>query len=53
MYLLTGFEVNSLETPLKTGLVWFFGKVILLTALLIWICYKTGEKPGWRWGKKQ
>ncbi len=21
------------------------------TAILIVICYKTGEKPGWRWGK--
>ena len=24
--------------------------IILLTALLIFICYKTGEKPRWRWG---
>ncbi len=23
-----------------------------LTIILIWICYKTGEKPGWRWGEK-
>lgn len=23
----------------------------LLTALLIWICYKTGEKPRWQWGR--
>jgi len=22
----------------------------LLIAILIWICYKKGEKPGWRWG---
>jgi hypothetical protein len=21
-------------------------------SILIYICYKTGEKPGWRWGKK-
>lgn len=26
--------------------------IALTTALLIWICYKKGEKPGWRWGKK-
>ncbi len=24
--------------------------IILLTALLIIICYKKGEKPRWRWG---
>ncbi len=52
-YLLTKFEVDSLETPLATGLTWFFGKIIVLTILLIWICYKTGERPGWRWGNKK
>ncbi|HAU07432.1 MAG: hypothetical protein A2568_00530 [Candidatus Yanofskybacteria bacterium RIFOXYD1_FULL_44_17] len=26
---------------------------IVLTIVLIWICYKTGEKPGWRWGNKE
>lgn len=25
--------------------------VIVLTVLLLFICYKTGEKPRWRWGK--
>ena len=23
-----------------------------LTLSLLWICYKTGEKPEWRWGGK-
>lgn len=23
---------------------------VSLTCLLLWICYKTGEKPRWRWG---
>ena len=26
--------------------------IALTTLLLIWVCYKKGEKPGWRWGKK-
>lgn len=26
---------------------------IVLTALLITICYRTGEKPRWRWGSKE
>ncbi len=24
----------------------------VLVGLLIWLCYKKGEKPGWRWGDK-
>ncbi len=27
--------------------------IILLTALLIFICYKKVEKPGWRWGSEK
>ncbi|MEI8339210.1 MAG: hypothetical protein WCF94_00935 [bacterium] len=26
--------------------------IFIMTALLIWICYKKGEKPGWHWGEK-
>lgn len=25
--------------------------MIIITVLLIWICYKKGEKPRWSWGK--
>ena len=25
--------------------------IIILTGILIWICWKKGEKPRWRWGK--
>jgi len=27
--------------------------MIILTALLIFICYKKGEKPHWQWGPKK
>jgi hypothetical protein len=27
--------------------------IIVLTALLIFICYKKGEKPCWQWGPKK
>ena len=27
--------------------------IIILTALLIYICYKTGEKPRWQWGLRK
>jgi hypothetical protein len=23
--------------------------LFVLSLIMIWICYKTGEKPGWRW----
>ena len=25
--------------------------IFVFTGILIWICYKKGEKPRWRWGK--
>jgi hypothetical protein len=37
---------NSRNTPFFTG-------IALLSTVLIIVCYKTGEKPGWRWGKKE
>ena len=27
--------------------------IIIFTALLIYICYKTGEKPRWQWGLRK
>ena len=30
--------------------LYFVGETFLLAALLIFICYKTGEKPRWQWG---
>ena len=30
----------------------FFVTVIIMTILLIYIAYKTGEKPSWQWGRK-
>ncbi|MCX6748167.1 MAG: hypothetical protein NT076_01035 [Candidatus Pacearchaeota archaeon] len=24
---------------------------VIITVILIWICYKKGEKPRWSWGK--
>jgi len=31
----------------------FFIQTIVLTIFLIIICFKTGEKPEWRWGRKK
>ena len=27
--------------------------ILISVLILIWICYKTGEKPRWRWGCKR
>lgn len=33
------------------GSVLFFSLMVLLTASLLAICYRYGERPRWRWGK--
>lgn len=30
----------------------FITPLIILVSLLLVVCYKKGEKPGWQWGKK-
>ena len=44
-------ELNHRSSP-KTVNEFLIETVILVTGL-IWICYKTGEKPGWQWGNKK
>ena len=44
------FTLNK-NASLKQVTFTFFIPLILLTALLIYICYKTGEKPRWQWGE--
>jgi hypothetical protein len=34
-----------------SNLLTFALPIVVLTALLILICYKKGEKPHWRWGR--
>ncbi|MBI2572291.1 hypothetical protein HYV86_00360 [Candidatus Woesearchaeota archaeon] len=44
--------VNKNPTNASTSSIIFITWIIITTVLLLWICYKTGEKPGWHWGKK-
>ena len=37
--------------PEKDNIPWFLFYTIILTLILIWICWLKGEKPKWRWGK--
>ena len=41
------------EEPSNGEAIWFFAKIITLVALIIFICYKKGEKPRWQWGNKK
>jgi energy-coupling factor transporter transmembrane protein EcfT len=34
-------------------IIWFLPYILILTILLIFICWKKGEKMQWRWCKKQ
>lgn len=38
--------------PIGGQALWWGGYVVLITALLLVICLKTGEPPAWRWGDK-
>ena len=31
-------------------LFWFLPSFIVITLMLLFICYTKGEKPGWHWG---
>ncbi|OGZ65975.1 MAG: hypothetical protein A3C50_03055 [Candidatus Staskawiczbacteria bacterium RIFCSPHIGHO2_02_FULL_43_16] len=46
------FQATMFDTTAQTtnDLTLFLTEVILTVVLLIYICYKTGEKPKWMWG---
>ena len=54
VYLFSGFETGGTKTSaeLPMAIVTFVVADIIATAILIWVCCKTGEKATWRWGKK-
>ena len=35
-----------------SGEIWIVPYILLLTLLLVFICWKKGEKAKWRWGGK-
>lgn len=45
-------DIGGLEMDTVNRFANFFIGLCGLTVLLIWICYKKGEKPRWSWGKK-
>ena len=41
------------QSPAREVVFTFVLPVVLLTILLLRICYKTGERPKWQWGVPQ
>ncbi len=42
-----GLQLEQLGESYLQG---FFIRLLLAVLLLVWICYRTGEKPRWSWG---
>ena len=45
--------ISIFETDIEKLWMFYLISVFALTAVLIYVCYKTGEKPGWHWGDKK
>lgn len=46
------FKIDSSSHSVSDTLISFFPILVLLTAILMAISYKTGEKPHWQWGDR-
>ena len=46
-------RIDSHSHSASDTLINFVPQTFILTLILIFICYKTGEKPRWRWGEKK
>lgn len=44
--------VHSLALADDVLLKYFIPRVVMLTGLLFWVCWKTGERPRWLWAGK-
>jgi peptidoglycan/LPS O-acetylase OafA/YrhL len=54
IYLVIFFILATIfETNIEKFWLPYLISVCILTSLLVYISYKTGEKPGWRWGDKK
>ncbi len=39
--------------PTNSELFWFLVRTVVLVGTLIYVCYRHGETPGWRWGEEK
>lgn len=50
LLLMNGLALETNGEPSNEDLFWFFFNLILTVTILLLICFKTGETPGWQWG---
>ncbi|QQR60313.1 hypothetical protein IPH19_02745 [Candidatus Uhrbacteria bacterium] len=48
---LNAWRLMSTDMPPVENTIEFVAETLVMTAVLIYISYKTGEPPRWRWGK--
>ena len=48
---LNAWRLMSTDMPPVENTIEFVAETLVMTAALIYISYKTGEPPRWRWGK--
>lgn len=44
-------QIDSHSHSVSDTLINYVPNTVFFTLILIFICFKTGEKPRWRWGK--
>lgn len=47
------FSIDSNSHSASDTMINFIPNVVILSMVLIIICYLTGEKPSWNWGNKR
>lgn len=52
LVLLSRLDIKFDSSTTNSEISWFLFKVVLLVIILIFVCYKKGEKPRWQWGLK-
>ena len=45
-----GVSLEKNNQPTDSDLTSFFVKIVIAALIMIFVCYKTGEKPRWQWG---
>lgn len=50
--LVSSLDMKSSSSPTDIKITWFLFKVVLSVFILIYVCYKKGEKLKWQWGLK-
>jgi hypothetical protein len=51
LLLIVGGSFTFTDSPRST--IFFLSFALILSILFIFICFKKGEKPQWRWGDKK